>query len=174
MFEEENPNRTNHTLLLTTALCPLPVPTSAASPSLLPPPSNPPHRARQADHLTTSTTATGPSPSNVKPAWNVALTTQTHGKEGECGSSKWREMKGWRKQLVSFKTRWEGWAGELWESSSMWMKVTVRASEALLTTPPTSTLHSLWSVSGSQASRIWVCYLRLQKWPSSSWGSVQM
>lgn len=33
------------------------------------------------------------------------------------------------------------------------MKVTVRASEALLTTPPTSTLHSLRSVnlSGSQA-----------------------
>ena len=62
--------------------------------SLLPPPSNPPHRARQADHLTTSATATGPSPSNVKPAWNVALTTQTHGKRGSVGvrsGGRWRD-----------------------------------------------------------------------------------
>lgn len=60
------------------------------SPSLhpLPPSSNPPICVRQADHLTTNATATGPSPSNVKPGWNVAPTTQTHGKEEECGSSK--------------------------------------------------------------------------------------
>lgn len=76
----------------------------------LPPSSNPPRRARQADHLTTNATATGPSPSNVKPGWNVALATQTHGKEGgvwefevEGGAG----GKGWgggrREQLVSFR-----------------------------------------------------------------------
>lgn len=41
----------------------------------LPPSSNLAICARQADHLTTNATATGPSPSNVKPGWNVALTT---------------------------------------------------------------------------------------------------
>lgn len=87
----------------------------------LPPSSNPPLRARQADHLTTNATATGPSPSNIKPGWNVALTTQTHGKEGECGSSKWREgeRRERREQLVSFRwgtrlaeTEREGGRGE--------------------------------------------------------------
>lgn len=56
----------------------------------LPPSCNPAICARQADHLTTNATATEPSPSNVKPGWNVALTTQTHGKgRGGGGGSNW-------------------------------------------------------------------------------------
>lgn len=132
------------------------------SPSL-PPCSHPPVRARQADHLTTNTTATGPSPSNVKPGWNVALTIQTHGKEGECGSLKWRGGRVWREReratgVLQMKNtpRWN-WKGGRSKSGndknhlrcewkSHWERLRL-----FLMTPPTSTLHCLRSVNLSDS-----------------------
>lgn len=94
-----NDKRRAPPLSLTTNICPLSVLvpiTRLFPPSLppsVPPPSPPPPplvRARQADHLATNTTATGRSPSNVRPSCNMAPMTQTHGKEGRwgCGCQK--------------------------------------------------------------------------------------